>query len=161
MSLNVGSGASARPRCRFRRTFSGDRFLRITTDTDTDNDNERSYLMWSNFFAAGGWGMYPTMLFGFLLLATTVLHALRPEPRFQRLIGWLGIATFGAGLLGTAVGICNSAHYLGQVPPADQLKTFALGCEESLHNLVLALIIVVLTALIGAASSVRRGGSPS
>jgi hypothetical protein len=117
--------------------------------------------MWSNFFAAGGWGMYPTMMFGFLLLATTVLHALRPEPRFQRLIGWLGIATFGAGLLGTATGICNTAHYLDQVPPADQLKILAMGCEESLHNLVLALIIIVLTAVIGAASSVRRGGSPT
>ena len=117
--------------------------------------------MWSNFFAAGGWGMYPVMVFGFLLLATTVLHVLRPEPRFQRLIGWLGIATFGAGLLGTVTGICNSAHYLDQVPPVDQLKIFALGCEESLHNLVLALIIIVLTAVIGAASSVRRHGSPT
>jgi hypothetical protein len=117
--------------------------------------------MWSNFFAAGGWGMYPTMLFGFLLLATTVLHALRPEPRFQRLTGALGIVTFASGLLGTAVGICNSAHYLDQVPPQDQLKIFAMGCEESLHNLVLGLIIVILAALITAASSIRRGGSPS
>ena len=116
--------------------------------------------MWSNFFAAGGWGMYPTMVFGFLLLATTVLHALRPEPRFQRLSSVLGIATFASGLLGTIVGICNSAHYLDQVPPVDQLKTFALGCEESLHNLVLALIIILLATLITAVSSVRRGGSP-
>jgi hypothetical protein len=117
--------------------------------------------MWSNFFAAGGWGMYPTMLFGFFLLATTVLHALRPEPRFQRLTGALGVATFASGLLGSTVGICNSAHYLDQVPPADQLKTFALGCEESLHNLVLALIIILLGTIITAASAVRRGGSPA
>lgn len=116
--------------------------------------------MWSNFFTAGGWGMYPTMLFGFLLLATTVLHALRPEPRFQRLTGSLGIATIAAGLLGTVVGICNSAHYIDQVPPADQFMTFVTGCEESLHNLVLALIIIVLSALVAAASAVRRGGSP-
>jgi len=116
--------------------------------------------MWSNFFTAGGWGMYPTMVFGFLLLATTVLHALRPEPRFQRLSIVLGIATFASGLLGTVVGICNSAHYLGEVPPQDQLKTFALGSEESLHNLVLALIIVLLATIITAVSSARRGGSP-
>lgn len=117
--------------------------------------------MWSNFFAAGGWGMYPTMVFGFLLLATTVLHALRPEPRFQRLSVLFGLATFASGLLGTLVGICNSAHYLGQVPPQDQLKTFALGCEESIHNLVLALIIVLLATLVAAGSAVRRGGSPA
>jgi hypothetical protein len=124
------------------------------------NDNERSSLMWSNFFTAGGWGMYPTMVFGFLLLATTVLHALRPEPRFQRLTGTLGIITFASGLLGSIVGICNSAHYLDQVPPQDQLKTFAMGCEESLHNLVLALIIIVLAGLVTAGSTARRGGSP-
>jgi hypothetical protein len=117
--------------------------------------------MWSNFFAAGGWGMYPTMLFGFFLLATTVLQALRPEPRYQRLVNALGIATFAAGLLGTTVGICNSAHYLDKVPAADQLKIFALGCEESLHNLVLALILIVLAALVTAVSSIRRGGSPA
>src|SRR5262249_51774994 len=123
--------------------------------------NPRSPPMWSNFFTAGGWGMYPTMLFGFLLLATTVLHALRPEPRFQRLTGTLGVMTFVSGLLGSIVGICNSAHYLEQVPPADQLKVFALGCEESLHNLVLALIIIQLAALVAAAGTLRRrGGSP-
>jgi hypothetical protein len=100
------------------------------------------------------------MLFGFLLLATTVLLALRPEPRFQRLVNALGVATFASGLLGTTIGICNSAHYLGKVPPEEQLKIFALGCQESLHNLVLALIIIVLAALVTAASAVRRGGAP-
>lgn len=117
--------------------------------------------MWSNFFAAGGWGMYPTMVFGFLLLATTVLHALRPEPRFQRLVTTLGVLTIASGLLGTTVGICNSAHYIGKVPPPDQLKILAMGCAESLHNLVLALIIIVLAGLVTAAGALRRGGSPS
>jgi hypothetical protein len=117
--------------------------------------------MWSNFFTAGGWGMYPTMLFGFLLLATTGLHALRPEPRFPRLTGALGVATLASGVLGTTVGICRSAHYISQVPPAEQLQTLAMGCEESLHNLVLALIIIIVAALITAVSAVRRGGSPA
>jgi hypothetical protein len=117
--------------------------------------------MWSNFFTAGGWGMYPTMLFGFLLLATTVLHALRPEPRFGRLVNAHGVITVASGLLGTTVGICNSAHYIGQVPPADQLRVLAAGCQESLHNLVLALIIIVLAGLVTAVSAIRRGGSPA
>ena len=117
--------------------------------------------MWSHFFEAGGFGMYPTILFGFLLLALTALHAMRPAPRFQRTINALGVVTFASGLLGTVVGICNSAHYLDQVPPDKQFMMFVMGCEESLHNLVLALIIVVLAALITAVSSVRRGGSPA
>jgi hypothetical protein len=115
--------------------------------------------MWENFFKAGGWGMYPVMVFGFLLVATTVLHALRPEPRFQRLVTTLGVLTITAGLLGTTVGICNSAHYIGQVPREDQLRILAAGCEESLHNLVLALMIIAIAALITAVSAIRRGGA--
>lgn len=115
--------------------------------------------MWDNFFKAGGWGMYPVMVFGFLLLATTVLHALRPEPRFGRLVNTLGILTITAGLLGTVVGICQSAHYIAQVPRERQLEILAMGSEESLHNLVLALIVIAVAGLITLASAVRRGGT--
>jgi hypothetical protein len=104
--------------------------------------------MWSNFFGAGGWGMYPTTVFGFLLLAAIGLHALRPEPRYERVISSLQVMVFASGLLGTSVGICNSAHYLERVPVEKQLQTFALGCEESLHNLVLGLIIIVIANLV-------------
>jgi hypothetical protein len=112
--------------------------------------------MWSNFFEAGGWGMYPTMLFGFLFLAVTALHALRRDARHQRVAIALGTVTFASGLLGTVVGICNSVHYLEQVPREDQFLMFVMGCEESLHNLVLALILVVIGGLISAGSALRR-----
>ena len=35
--------------------------------------------MWSNFYEAGGWGMYPTTLFGFFLVISGVILLLRPE----------------------------------------------------------------------------------
>lgn len=111
--------------------------------------------MWSNFYAAGGWGMYPTSVLGFFLLAASVLYVIRPQPRTARLALTLGIVTFAAGLLGAFVGICNSAHYLPQVDHANQLEILALGCEESLHDVVLALILVVLAGLIGGAGALR------
>ena len=104
--------------------------------------------MWSNFYEAGGWGMYPTSLFGFLLVASGVLLVLRPERRFVPLVLSLGVVTLGSGVLSACVGMVNSFHYLGRVPEAEQLKIAALGCAESLHNLVLALILIVLTALL-------------
>lgn len=115
--------------------------------------------MWTNFFENGGWGMYPVSLFGFLLLAAGILYVLRPEARFLRLVIALGVATFGAGLLGTSVGVCNSAHYLPEVPRPDQLQILALGVEESLHNLVLALILVVIASLITSAGALRSKNS--
>jgi len=111
--------------------------------------------MWSNFFEAGGWGMYPTALFGFLLVASGVVLVLRPERRFARLVLSLFVATAGSGLLSTAVGIVKSFYYLEQVPEAKRLVIGALGCAESLHNLVLAMMLVVLTALLAAVAAAR------
>ena len=112
--------------------------------------------MWSNFYASGGWGMHPVSVFGFLLLAASALYALRPGERFARLLLPLGIVTFSAGLLGTTVGMCNSFHYIPQVPHVEQVQILALGCEESLHNLVLALILIVLAGLMASVGLLRR-----
>lgn len=112
--------------------------------------------MWSNFFESGGWGMYPTALFGFLLVASGVVLVLRPERRFLRLVVSLSVATAGSGVLSTAVGIVKSFHYLGQVEETKRLVIAALGCAESLHNLVLAMMLVTLTALLAAIAAVRK-----
>jgi hypothetical protein len=115
--------------------------------------------MWDNFFVAGGFGMFPTLIFGFLLLAATALNALRPEPRYERVVFGLGIVTLASGLLGTCVGICKSVHYLEKVPKDEQLQILAMGTEESLHNLVLALLLLVVAGLVYTTSTFRRRAS--
>lgn len=111
--------------------------------------------MWHNFFAAGGWGMYPTSIFGFALVVAAASHALRPSERAARLSAVLAAITLAAGWLGCAVGISVSARWLEQVPKADQLQIFALGCEESLHNVILALILFIVAGVLVAAGTVR------
>ena len=112
--------------------------------------------MWTTFFRDGGWGMYPTTLFGFLLVASGVLCLLRPERRFVPLVLCLGALTLSSGMLGTSVGVVTSFHYLPQVREVDQRFTIAaLGCAESLNNLVLALIIVTFTGVLGALAALR------
>jgi hypothetical protein len=110
-----------------------------------------------DFFAAGGFGMYPISVFGFLMVAVCVLYVLRPRARYQRLAITLGITTFMLGLLGTALGVGLSARYIFQVDPGRQLGVLALGVEESLHNIVLSLILVVLASLIFAVGALRSG----
>ena len=116
--------------------------------------------MWDNFFEAGGWGMYPTLVFGFLLLAAVTLHAIRRDPRHARVAGTLALVTVAAGLLGTATGVCRTCRYIYELPQAEQLRTLAAGCEESLHNLVLALILVVLAGIIHALATLRTDPRP-
>jgi len=111
--------------------------------------------MWSDFFKAGGFGMYPTLLFGFLLVGSAVLFLLRPERRFELLVASLGVVTLAAGLLGCSVGMIKSALYLGQVAEPDRLKILALGCAESLHDVVLALILIVVAGLVATVGALR------
>jgi uncharacterized membrane protein YkvI len=118
--------------------------------------------MWSQFYAEGGWGMHPVTIFGLLLVASTVLCLLRPERRFVPIVACLGVATLGAGLLGTAVGFVTTFHYIQEVPPVDQFKIAAAGVAESLHNVVLSLILVVLSALPASLAALRavRAAAP-
>jgi len=112
--------------------------------------------MWSDFFKAGGWGMYPTTLFGFLMIAATLLYTLRPSKKAANLATLLGVITFSAGMLGTVTGMCMSAHYIDQLPTEKQVMALAFGCEESAHNLVLALILVIVAGLVAAGGTLRR-----
>jgi hypothetical protein len=112
--------------------------------------------MWDNFFTAGGWGMFPTLLFGFLLLAASALALIRREARLGRVARVMSGATLASGLLGTCFGISTTVHYAATLPPADQVFTVALGLEESLHVVVLALLFVVPAALIRALAAFRE-----
>ena len=114
-----------------------------------------------DFYVAGGWGMFPVSAFGFLLIAATVLHLLRPKATYGRLIASLGVLTFAMGLLGAATGITATAHYLQRVEPAQQIAIFALGIDESLHNVVLALLFVILAALVSAFQAFRTSALAS
>jgi len=104
--------------------------------------------MWNDFFEAGGWGMYPTALFGFAFVASGFLFAFRPESRFAPIVFCAGVAALGAGILGTAVGFVTTFRYVQTVAPAEQVKIALLGCAESLNNLVLALMLAIPTALL-------------
>jgi hypothetical protein len=117
--------------------------------------------MWSNFYAAGGWGMFPTSALGFLMIAACVLYALRPDPRAARVALTLGAVTFASGLLGTFVGMCQSMHYIPKVEASKQVEILALGCEESLHVTVLALILVVLGGLVAGVGALRSPSAPT
>lgn len=111
--------------------------------------------MWSDFYSAGGFGMYPVTLFGFLMVAAAALYAFRMRAQHAKLTWVLGGMTLMAGLLGTSTGICNSAFYIHKVDVTKQLGILALGVQESLHDLVLALIFVLIAGLFACAGIVR------
>jgi hypothetical protein len=104
--------------------------------------------------------MYPTTLFGFLLVASAFLYLFRPETRYAPIVFCAGFLTLGSGILGTVTGLVATCRYLDKVPPVDQFKIAALGCAESLNNMSLALIITLVAALPTLAGLVRAVRRP-
>lgn len=111
----------------------------------------------AQFYMEGGWGMYPTTLFGVLLVAAGIAYAALPERRFVPLLVSLGVVVFGSGLLGTVTGFIATFGYVGRVPEAQQRAITLAGVSESLNNLVLAFIFIVLATLIASVGALRIG----
>ncbi len=116
----------------------------------------------SDFMTAGGFGMYPTLIFGLFALVVAAIHAFRPRRELVPLIVGGGVATLLAGVLGTAMGIQASARGI-QTMAADQRWIFALGISESLNCMVLGLVLAIVATALATAGSFRlsRASAPT
>ncbi len=114
-------------------------------------------------FREGGWGMFPTLGFGLLMLAVAVRYATRPERRYVPLLLGTGVLTLSSGALGFVTGLITTFRYIGQVRP-DQRYLAIIGIGESLENVAFALVFAVLASLIvsvGAWRIAHDGPTPS
>jgi hypothetical protein len=114
-----------------------------------------------NFLEEGGWGMYPTLFFGFFLVVAAVLYLLRPQPRALHVVLGMMLVTLGSGVLGTVVGLIATAHGAVKVGAEEFSAILAIGAAESANNLVLSLIFLVLTGLLTTAGLVRVARQPA
>ena len=108
----------------------------------------------ANAFKLGGWGMWPTLFFGVLLVAAAVLYAVKPEKRFVPLMSAVGVMTLVSGLLGFIMGVINSFMHIGKVGP-DERYVALIGVAESLYNVVFAFIFVMLAAILAGVGVAR------
>lgn len=113
--------------------------------------------MWADFWEAGGWGMYPTAIFGVLLLLAAIAYAAVPERRLVPLLVSLSVVVLGSGCLGCVTGFITTFRYIQQVEAAKQHAITLAGISESLNNVVLAFIFLVLSMLIASVGALRLG----
>jgi hypothetical protein len=111
-------------------------------------------------FHLGGVGMYPTLVFGLLMMAAALAYARRPEARFIPLQISLGIMTLAGGSLGFIGGLMKSLDAIKDVPESNRF-IWLLGLGESLNNLGLALALIVLSALIASLGTLRVALAPA
>ena len=112
-------------------------------------------------FREGGWGMFPVLAFGLVLLAAAIKYAVKPNPKLVPLLYGLGILTFSAGALGFVTGLMATANAIGTIPEFTSRAGLItiIGVGESLNNLAFALIFIVLAAVAGClgAMQIARG----
>jgi hypothetical protein len=107
------------------------------------------------FFVEGGLGMYPTLAFGLLLLAVGLAHAVRPGRRLVGLFTLVGAATCASGAVGATLGIVATFLHASRLAESGRFAATLAGVAESLHTLVLALVLVVLATGVLAAGALR------
>lgn len=105
-------------------------------------------------FRLGGWGMYPTLISGILLVGAAARYAWQPDRHRLMLVIWMQVLTMLVGSLGFISGLIKTAVAAGDTPaPVD---TLIRGFGESLHNIGLGLALVVLAGVVGALGLARR-----
>jgi hypothetical protein len=104
-------------------------------------------------FHHGGWGMYPTTIFGIVLLLAAIQYARRPRARTLVVIRHLNVLTLMSGTLGVVTGMIRTCMHV----PKEELYLIAIGFGESLNNIALAIGLAILARIIVTVGAARDG----
>lgn len=109
----------------------------------------------SDSFHEGGWPMYPVLILGILLVIAAGRYATTAERRHLPVVRNLNFVTFSFGFLGTVLGMIHCLSAMSQVPNELVVKISMLGLGESINNLALALLMMVLAGLFTTVGALR------
>jgi hypothetical protein len=112
-------------------------------------------------FRLGGWGMFPTLVFGVLLLGAAVRYAVKPEARWVPLQIALAVLTLTTGMLGFVSGVIVTTQHLHELPTERVTLVGAMGVGESMHNVGLALMLMMLAGLLTSVGALRLTRAPA
>ena len=108
-------------------------------------------------FRLGGWGMYPTTCIGLVLLAAAVQYMRHPNARRMLVLRHLNVLVGMSATLGFVTGCIKTfTHVEGDKP-----FIAIIGVGESLVNVGLGLVILILARIIIAFGAARDGESAS
>jgi hypothetical protein len=88
--------------------------------------------------------MFPTTFIGLVLLVAAIQYARHPGRRRLAVVRSLNALTLLSGMLGVVTGVIKTCLHV----PQDQLSLVVVGVGESLHNIALALCMLILARII-------------
>jgi hypothetical protein len=107
-------------------------------------------------FRLGGWGMYPTAFVGILLVAMAMRFAANPARGRLPVVVALSVLTFIVGSLGFVTGAIKTMIAAGDLPSHEVGKIVSIGLGESLHNVALAMCLLVIAGIATVLGLSRR-----
>ncbi len=111
-------------------------------------------------FHNGGWGMWPTLVFGLLMIGVSARYAISPERRFVPLITASSVLTLLSGALGFVTGLIAATTTSFDAIEARPTLAVA-GFGESLNNVSLALVLLAVGMLAVTVGTARIARVPS
>ena len=108
-------------------------------------------------FRLGGWGMYPTLFVGCILLVAAGRFAMSPRRgRLAPIVG-LGVLTTFVSSLGFVMGVIRTFIASGEMTDAaERGGVVVMGVGESLHNIAFGLVLLVLATTATVVGLARR-----
>jgi hypothetical protein len=111
----------------------------------------------ATFFIEGGWGMFPILVMGLLLVWAAVRYAIDSEPVRLRFITALGIALGVTTLHATWTCFAAVFHFLQSVPDPQFRSTLMTGLVESTRPATLGGALLSLALILVAVGAYRSG----
>ncbi len=109
-------------------------------------------------FHNGGWGMWPTLVVGLMMIGVSARYAVSPDRRFVPLIVASSVLTFLTGALGFVTGLIATSQYYDMfaAPP----NVVVVGFGESLNDVGLALVLLAVGMIAVTVGTARHARAP-
>lgn len=109
-------------------------------------------------FHNGGWGMWPTLVVGLMMIGVSARYAVSPDRRFVPLIVASSVLTFLTGAIGFVTGLIATSQYydMNAAPP----NVVVVGFGESLNDVGLALVLLAVGMIAVTVGTARHARAP-
>jgi hypothetical protein len=112
-------------------------------------------------FRLGGWGMYPTLIAGLVLMLNAILYARNPEVGRLRMLRFLGMLVVLTSSLGFVSGVIKTCTHVTPELGPELGMTVVIGVGESLTNIGAGLVWLIMATIVATfgASRARAAGA--
>jgi amino acid transporter len=109
------------------------------------------------FFIEGGWGMYPVLVMGVILVVASLRYAMDTEPVRLRFIAAIALALVVTMVHATWTCFAAVFHYLEQAKDERWLRSLMTGLMESTRPATLGGALLAVSLILVAVGAYRSG----